>query len=277
MAVISSFAYGSSDFLGGLAAKHAPVLRVVAIAALAGLAGVLCALPLIGAHFSAQAVAWGMANGLASVAASVLLYRCLALGPMNVLSPLAAVISAVLPLLVALAQGERLEGLAAMGIALAFVAVVLISARPRQPARRPLPVALLCAVGAGGAVATQAITLDHAPPDSALAPVVVSVALNAMLTVTAEFVARIRSGPRPGMRTAAAMSGLVAALAHVAFLLAVRQGPLSVVAVISALYPAVTVVLARTVLHERIARVHQAGFAVAVAAVSLLAWSRLGQ
>src|SRR4051812_23189998 len=120
LALASSLAYGAADFLGGVAARDAHVLRVVMIAAPASLLVELLLWPAIGADFATAAVAWGAASGLASAAAFALLYRTLAIGPMSVLSPVTALVSATLPVAVGLLAGERLSGLAVAGMTLAL-------------------------------------------------------------------------------------------------------------------------------------------------------------
>src|SRR5215217_1876928 len=127
LALASSVAYGAADFLGGVAARGTHVLRVVVIAAPASLVVELLLWPAIGAHFDTAAVAYGSASGLASAAAFALLYRTLAIGPMSVLSPVTALVSAALPVTVGLISGEHLSRLAAGGMTLALAAIVVVS------------------------------------------------------------------------------------------------------------------------------------------------------
>ena len=108
LALAGSLAYGAADFLGGVAARGAHVLRVVVIAAPASLLVEVLVWPALGADFAASALAWGAASGVASAAAFALLYRTLAIGPMSVLSPVTALVSAVLPVSVGLIGGEEL-------------------------------------------------------------------------------------------------------------------------------------------------------------------------
>ncbi len=271
LALASSLGYGASDFAGGLAARGAHVLRVVAVAAPAGLVVSLAMLPLGGSIWTPSAVAWGGGSGVASAAAFALLYRTLALGPMSILSPLTAVISGIIPVLVGLAEGERLGGLAWVGLVAALVAIVLVSGGPAGPSGRASRRALVLATGAGVAVAGQLICLHQAPSDSGLAPLVAGGAVSSALLVTLAAARRRQLGAaRPRLRLAVG-SGALSALANLAFLVAVRTGDLSIVAVITALYPAGTVLLARIVLGERLHRVQLAGLAVAAGAVSLLA------
>lgn len=170
LALGSSLAYGCADFLGGLGARKAHVLRTVMIAAPASLAVELLLWPVLGASFSPAALGWGAASGVASAAAFALLYRTLAIGPMNVLSPVTALVSAMLPVGVGLLQGEHLGTAGLIGLPLALAAVVMVSAGHGAGSARPSRTALLLALGAGAAIALQLIFLHQAPSDSGVAP-----------------------------------------------------------------------------------------------------------
>jgi drug/metabolite transporter (DMT)-like permease len=273
LALASSLAYGAADFLGGVAARGAHVLRVVVIAAPASLLVELLVWPAIGAGFAPGAVAWGAASGLASAAAFALLYRTLAIGPMSVLSPVTALVSAVLPVSVGLIGGERLSGLALVGMALALAAVVLVSGGTGVRGLRPSQTALALAFGAGAAIALQLVCLDRAPDDSGVAPLIVGRIVASAVVLGAAVMLRGHLGDTRPSLSASAAAGALDSLANLAFLLAVRDGDLAVVAVITALYPAATVLLARALLAERIGRTQLAGLGLAAVAVSLLAVS----
>ncbi|MFF1746527.1 EamA family transporter [Streptomyces mirabilis] len=271
LALGSSLAYGCADFLGGLGARKAHVLRTVMIAAPASLAVELLLWPFLGASFSAGALGWGAASGIASAAAFALLYRTLAIGPMNVLSPVTALVSAVLPVGVGLLQGEHLGAAGLVGLPLALVAVVLVSAGHGAGSARPSRTALLLAFGAGGAIALQLVFLHQAPSDSGVAPLIIGRAVSSVVILAAAGLMYRRLGserPAYAMSTAA---GVLDSMANLLFLLAARSGDLTVVAVITALYPAGTVLLARSVLAERIRRGQLVGLGTAAVAVSLLA------
>jgi drug/metabolite transporter (DMT)-like permease len=271
LALASSLAYGSADFLGGVASRGAHVLRVVVIAAPVSLFVELLLWPAVGARFATGAVTWGAASGLASAAAFALLYRTLAMGPMSVLSPITALVSAVLPVAVGLVDGERLSGVAVAGMVLALVAVVIVSGGTDARGLRPSPAALALGVGAGTAIAVQLICLDRAPDDSGVAPLLVGRAVSSLVVLGAAAAMRSRLGEaRPSLPAAAAAGGLDS-LANFAFLFAVRDGELAITSVITALYPAATVLLARVLLAERIATTQLAGLGLAAVAVSLLA------
>ncbi|KAF5990323.1 MULTISPECIES: DMT family transporter [Streptomyces] len=271
LALGSSLAYGCADFLGGLGARKAHVLRTVMIAAPASLAVELLLWPFLGASFSAGALGWGAASGIASAAAFALLYRTLAIGPMNVLSPVTALVSAVLPVAVGLLQGEHLGAAGLAGLPLALVAVILVSAGHGAGSARPSRTALLSAFGAGGAIALQLVFLHQAPSDTGVAPLIIGRAVSSAVILAAAGLMYRRLGserPAYAMSTAA---GVLDSMANLLFLLAARSGDLTVVAVITALYPAGTVLLARSVLAERIRRGQLVGLGTAAVAVSLLA------
>jgi drug/metabolite transporter (DMT)-like permease len=271
LALAGSLTYGAADFLGGFAAREAHVLRVVVVAAPVSLVVELLLWPAAGAHFDVPAVAWGAASGVASAAAFALLYRTLAIGPMSVLSPVTAVVSAALPVAVGLLSGERLTGLALGGMALALVAVLIVSGGTNTSGLRPTRAALVWAFGAGAAIALQLICLDQAPSDSGVAPLLVGRAVSSAVVLGAALMLRGRLGDRRPSLPASAAAGALDSLANFAFLLAVRDGDLAVVAVITALYPAGTVLLARALLAERIGRTQLAGLGLAAIAVGLLA------
>ncbi|MFF9623721.1 EamA family transporter [Streptomyces griseosporeus] len=271
LALGSSLAYGCADFLGGLGARKAHVLRTVLVAAPASLAVELLLWPVLGASFSTAALGWGAASGVASAAAFALLYRTLAIGPMNVLSPVTALVSAALPVAVGLLQGEHLTTVGLVGLPLALLAVVLVSAGHGAGSARPSRTALLLAFGAGAAIALQLVFLHQAPSGSGVAPLIVGRAVSSAVTLAAAGLLRRRLGPERPAYALSAAAGVLDSLANLLFLLAARSGDLTVVAVITALYPAGTVLLARGVLAERIHRGQLVGLGTAAVAVSLLA------
>ncbi|WEH43162.1 DMT family transporter [Streptomyces sp. AM 2-1-1] len=271
LALGSSLSYGCADFLGGLGARKAHVLRTVMIAAPASLAVELLLWPFFGASFAPVTLAWGAASGVASAAAFALLYRTLAIGPMNVLSPVTALISAMLPVGVGLLQGEHLGAAGLIGLPLALAAVVLVSAGRGAGSARPARAALLMAFGAGAAIALQLIFLHQAPSDSGVGPLIVGRAVSSAVTLTAAGAMYQRLGSEKPAYAMSAAAGVLDSVANLLFLLAARGGDLAVVAVITALYPAGTVLLARTVLAERMYRTQVIGLGTAAVAVSLLA------
>ncbi|MFF1265980.1 EamA family transporter [Streptomyces anulatus] len=271
LALGSSLAYGCADFLGGLGARKAHVLRTVMIAAPASLTVELLLWPVLGASFAPATIAWGAASGVASAAAFALLYKTLAIGPMNVLSPITALVSAMLPVGVGLVQGEHLGPAGLLGLPLALAAVVLVSAGHGAKAARPSRTALLLAFGAGAAIALQLVFLHQAPSDSGVGPLIVGRTVSSAVTLAAAGLMFRRLGAEKPAYGISAAAGVLDSVANLLFLLAARSGDLAVVAVITALYPAGTVLLARSVLSERIYRGQLIGLGTAAVAISLLA------
>ncbi len=280
--ISSALVYGAADFLGGLGAQKISPLRVTAISGASGFVLLLALAPVIGGNWSPAALLLGTACGLCGAIAICLLYACLAIGPMSILSPLTAVVSAIVPLSIGLASGEQLTVIGYLAIGLALIAVVLVGFVPEKQAVRPSAVALLMAVASGAAIGVFLALLDLAPEDSGLLPLlasraVLSVAMFAAIGAIA-LLARRRNrtaapdarGWRAGLGFALAC-GVVDAVANLGLLFGLRIGELSVMSVLIALYPAGTILLAATVLRERIAPVQYLGLALALSAGGLFA------
>ncbi|MBF4572748.1 DMT family transporter [Herbiconiux sp. VKM Ac-1786] len=298
LGLIGAIVYGGADFLGGLASRRLGAVRVTALSAVAGLALIAVALPLIGGTFSAEAVQLGILSGVTGAIALSLLYGCLAIGPMSILSPVTAVVSALVPLTVGLVGGERLSIVGWIAIGIALVAVVLVGFVPEKGAARPRLLGLGMAVGAGAMIGLFLVIIDRTPDDSGLVPLLLNRATSAVIMVSAVVVlvvvTRLRgarstetaaagaagaAGHGPGVLPAwaeravllAIACGVVDAIANVLLLLALRAGELTVVSVLTALYPAGTVILAAVLLRERVAPVQVVGLVLAFVAAGMLA------
>ncbi|MEO6826063.1 MAG: EamA family transporter [Microbacteriaceae bacterium] len=302
--------FGAADFLGGLAARRISPLRVTAISAFAGLILLTVAVLVSGGEWSVPAVLWGAVSGVAGALAISLLYASLAIGPMSILSPLTAVVSAIVPMTWGLAGGERLTVIGYGALGLALLAVVLVGFVPEKGAVRPRPRGIVMAIGSGLMIGVFMITIDATPAQSGLIPLVLNRSVNGVLMsatigvlwwwqhrrrpsirpVSApEFSAPEVSAPEvsapgctgnavaarsriwtPGIRLAVAC-GLIDATGNTLLLIGMRLGDLSVISVLTAMYPAGTIVLAAVVLRERIAPVQWVGLVLALVAAALLA------
>ncbi|MEO6501226.1 MAG: DMT family transporter [Jatrophihabitantaceae bacterium] len=270
-ALLAAAAYGVSDFVGGLASRRIPAVTVLLASYPIGTVLMAAALPVYGGPISASTLVWSLGGGVAGLVGIGLLYTALGQAPMNVISPVTAVMSAVVPILGGVLQGERPHLLAWVGILLGLVAVALISRQPADHPHgpigwKPLAMAVLAGVGFGA----YFICLARTDDDSGIWPVVLSRSVAALLLVpVAAGLAGFIRMPRPVLGLAA-IAGVLDAVANVAFLLASRHGLLSLSGVITALYPAGTVLLAVLILKERTGGVQRVGLGVAVAAVVLL-------
>jgi drug/metabolite transporter (DMT)-like permease len=273
LALCAAVAYGAGDFAGGIAARRISVLAVVIGSQAIGLVLFIALVPVMGAP-STDGFLWGLAAGAFGGTGVTLLYRGLAVGRMSVVAPITGVGAALLPVAWDLARGARPGLIAVPGAILALVAIVLVSAvddaGTEQGIRWSKQPGIAVAVGAGVAFGVWFITLAAAPSDSGLWPVLgTRIASLALLGL----VAAIRRTPLTQVRNAplpVAAAGLLDILANGLYLLATRQGLLAIVAVVTALYPAATVVLARMVLREQFGVRQRAGMLAAAAGVALL-------
>ena len=272
-----ALSYGAADFLGGLTSRRLDVVVVVQTSQFVGLAGLAVVVVLLpGQEVLAPDLVRGAAAGTAGMVGLVLLYRGLAVGAMSIVAPVTAVGAAVLPLVWGLTGGERPDGSALLGVALALAGVALVSSPATEgvavPGRaREVALALL----AGTAFGVLFILYAGTSSDSGLWPVVAGrVASTAIVTIGLVAVRHHRPRlPPTGTRALIVGAGVFDVVANGLFVYATRAGLLSVVAVLSSLYPATTVVLARVVLHERTDRRQQVGLGAALAGVVLLAVS----
>ena len=200
--LVGALIFGAADFLGGLASKRISALRVTAIVAASGLVVLLAAMPIpfLQGSWSWSAVLLGGLSGVTGALAISLLYGCLAIGPMSILSPTTAVVSAVVPMLAGLVRGERLPLLGYIAIGLALVAIVLVGFVPEKGAVRPSLKALSMAVGSGTMIGAFLILIDLTPDDSGLVPLIANRAVNAAIMLLAigvvYLVARRRAAAR---------------------------------------------------------------------------------
>jgi drug/metabolite transporter (DMT)-like permease len=276
LALASAVCYGAADFLGGLTSKRASTLAIVVLSQFAGLVLLILMFPLLPAASPVRAdYIWGALAGLTGGVGVALLYRALAIGVMAVVAPTTAVCAVVIPVLAAVALGER-PGLATIGgIALAIVAIALVSQsthpEPNGDGREArsgsaFSLALLAGVVIGFFYLALARTSDEAGLWPLIAARIVSVALFAGMALLTSQSLRVPAG----IRVTVLAGGALDMFANLLYLIATRSGPLSIVVTLASLYPASTVVLARVVLHERLSRLQWLGVLCAMVAVAMI-------
>ena len=271
LALASAACYGAADFLGGIASKRAPTVVIAFVAQLAGLVLLVLMLPLLPAGSPLRSdYLWGAASGVAGGTGVALLYRALAVGTMSIVAPTTAVCAAAVPVVVAFALGERPGALAGVGIVLAAMAIVLLSrgaSLDEMPkAQSGIALALMSGVAVGLFVLCLARTSENAGMWPLIAGRSVSVPLFVAMAAMSRNSLRLE---RPVAGTAIGC-GTLDMLANALYLLATREGPLSLVATLASLYPASTVLLARVTLGERLSRSQALGVVCALAAVVLI-------
>ncbi len=280
--LLSAFSYGYADFFGALAAKKVRALAVTTVSFVIGLAIALFLTLFIGADFSSETIQAGLYAGVCSAIAISCLYAALALGPISIVSPLTAVISALIPVVVDLALGQKLSGFAGFAIALVLIAVVLVAFVPGNDTKLPSLPSFIYSLGAGLGFSGIFVFLDFAPASSGLGPLIVMRMVGIALLVLGLFVLWIRSNRAIFLEKeifSAKVLGLIflTSLGDVTgnffFLVAAREGSLAISAVLASLYPVGTILLARIVLKEKIAISQSIGIALGLGAVALLALS----
>jgi uncharacterized membrane protein len=275
LALASSISWGLADFLGGVQSRRHALLAVLLLSQGAALVVLLVVITAgVPTEHDAAATAWAAGAGTLGILALTAFYRALAIGTMSIVAPLSATGAAV-PVLVGLASGERPGPLQVAGMVLALVGVMLAAreagdadAEARRTNRTAVLLALVAAVGFGSFFAG----MDRAEETADVAWVLLAARAPEVLIILA--VCAVRRPPLPtaprALGTIAAI-GLFDLLANLLFVLATGRGLLSVVGVLGALYPAVTVLLARAVLHERLTRAQDAGVLVTLVGVVALA------
>jgi drug/metabolite transporter (DMT)-like permease len=270
LALGSAISFGVSDFTGALAARRASAITITITSQLAGLLLLGPVLWLTPGSVSVAALALGALAGVVGSGGLVLYLRCMALGPMGVVSPLAAVVGAAVPVGwgVALA-GEQLAVSDTIGVVAGLVAVVMVAYVPGSSLVAAGTRGPLFAAAAGVSFGLFFVALDATPADSGLWPLLGSRFSGTVLLFALLSVAR-RRFPTGGALGLALVSGVLDMAANVLFLLATRSGLLSLVSLLASLYPVVVLLLARQVLHERLTRLQTAGVVLALAATALI-------
>jgi drug/metabolite transporter (DMT)-like permease len=268
LSLAAAASWGGGDFSGGLAAKRVSVFRVVAVAHGCGLVAMLFMVCITGEAIPERAdLMWGAFAGFTGAFGIAALYRALAIGRMGVVAPVASVVTGVLPVLV----GFRTEGLPdrvqLFGFALALVSIWLV-ARPNEyvDSHRGLGLAVLAGVMFG----LFLIAGKQAGHHGVFWPLVAARLVSTTLMVA--IVAILPRDPQPfrGVLWVTVLSGLLDSAGNALFIAATRHGRLDVAAVLSSLYPASTVILARVLLKERISKLQSAGIAGALLSVALI-------
>jgi drug/metabolite transporter (DMT)-like permease len=272
LAALCAVNYGLADYCGGRASRSAASAIVTMLGQAISLVLVVGGVIMIGTPLaSAHDMWWGAAGGAAGGLALCAFYSALSRGAMAVVAPTTAVVSAVLPVIVGLCMGERPSGLALFGIVIACVAVALVSGAiggEHHQHTRPSTVVLAAAAGVGFGFIF--IAFARTADDSGLWPLVAARA--ASLPVIAIVVGATRPG-RGALRSViwlVVASGVLDMAANFFYLEASHRGLLSIVAVISSMYPVTTVCLAFGLDHERVNRTQAVGLAFAATALALV-------
>ena len=270
LSLLAALSYGLADFCGGLASKRGSAWGVALLALATGAVLVFSGSLLVSGDPTGADLWWGAAAGVGNGFGTAFLYRGLASGRMGVVAPVSGVGAAVIPVVVGVLLGERPTALVWLGILLAVPAIWLVAREPSGPSAAS-PGGVVDGTLAGLGFGFLFVALAQLSEDAGLLPLAVNQVVAGVVIVLVATL--LRQSWRPEAR--AALGGIVAgtlgAAATVCFVLATREGYLSVTAVLTSLYPAVTVMLAATVLREHVHRAQAAGLLLCAVAVSLVA------
>jgi drug/metabolite transporter (DMT)-like permease len=274
-ALAAAVLYGTADFLGGAASRRTSALAVLSVTASVGLVVAIIAALVAGGPIRLAGFWWAAAGGAAGGVGLIAFYAGLAVGPMSVVAPVSALVSTVLPVGVAVAQGERPGPAVVVGAVICLVAITLVSMEgSRSGPRRRAPVrGLGYGLAAGLGFGLFFLFLRDAGTSGVLWPVAESRLAGVVIAVAAAAATRTRplwwGADRRGF-TMALASGLFDATANACYVLATRIGLFGLAVVITSLYPGITVLLARLALGERMRSVQRAGLALAAVGIILI-------
>lgn len=268
LALAASVSWGVGDFLGGTSARHISAITVLAISEAAGLALAALVVPASGEAWPGSAALWAVAAGISGTVGLGALYRGMAVGAIGVVAPLSSA-SAVIPVGVGIATGERPSVLQLGGVAFALVGVVLAS-RERIEGRVRIAAGVELALLAAAGFGLYFVLIDHAADGGAIWAATISRATASVVAVGAALaLGRLRAPAR--MLPVLALVGCFDVGANMLLALALRNGLISLVSVLASLYPIVTIALARATLGERPQRAQQLGIALALTGAALIA------
>jgi len=264
----ASLCWGSGDFCGGLASRRISASTVVTVAYLFGFV-LLLALAFIWREpfLSPLDLFWGGVAGVVGALGLIAFYSALSIGQMGVAAPVSAVLTAGLPVLFS-AISQELPGLLQLGgFVLALLAIVLIS-RPERAQGRPKGIGM--ALLAGCCFGCFFILISRVSHNATFWPLATARFTSVLFLLGIACFRKQRVIPKRASVPLILLAGGLDAIGNAFFVLAAHSGRLDVASVLSALYPAATVLLAAIVLRERVTRVQGVGILLALAAIPLI-------
>ncbi|MBN2549171.1 MAG: DMT family transporter [Anaerolineales bacterium] len=280
----AALVWGSSDFAGGLAARRLDSFQVLVAAGVGGIAVLIPTALVTGEMLpSWTSLLWALLGGAFGAVGIAMLYRGLAHGSAAVISPTAAVIGVALPVLVGGFVEGMLPGQRLLGIAAGMVGIWMVS-RPQEeiyssgPSQEPPPAGqaisahkkrdLTQALIAGLCFGGFFICMAQIPSGSLFYPAAIAKLVSAMIALV---VVRRKQLPVPAIyNPLALMVGVLDAGGNIGFLLARQLTRLDVAAVLSSMYPAVTVALAWGIMGQKVNKLQFIGIIICLLGVALI-------
>jgi drug/metabolite transporter (DMT)-like permease len=274
LALLASLFIGASDFLGGIDSRTRSPLETSLVVFVAALVTLVPIAILLGASdLSVHDLGFGAMGGLTSSVAYVGFFAAIGRGRISIVAPVSAAVTALLPAIVGLAEGNTLSTIARCGILCALLAIPLVAYETDDgetnddwSTTRQVLVSSLCGLGFG----FYFICIGHTHLSSGLWPTVATAVVG--VVIVAPLAARGNAMPSLASLSRLAVAGGVAlGVADSALTTALQRGPLTVASVLGNLYPLVTIALGVTILGERVRLWHAAGILLAVSGVAMIA------
>jgi drug/metabolite transporter (DMT)-like permease len=269
---ISALTWGCGDFCGGLTSRRVGLWSALTIAEISGLVLFIgLALAVAEPFVTFEIGLWSLAAGIAGTLGLGSLYYGLTNGATAIVAPVSAAIAAIIPAV----YGALFEGLPEstklLGFGCALVAIWFVAGGDLRGSRRGLLAALFAGLGFGA----YYIFMDRAGSGGTFWPLALARGIALAITLPPTLWVLRKPEHAPWTATALGLGGLAGimdASGNGFYLLATQSGRLDVAAMLSSIYPATTVLLARIVLHESISQRQLLGLAAALGAVVLIAW-----
>lgn len=271
LALAGAVSYGVADFVGGLVSRRTSPWAVALVASGAGALAVFLVDPFLGSEPSTSDLLWGAVGGVGAGVGTGFLYRGLAGGRMGVVAPISGVGAALVPVVAALALGERPAALVWLGIAFALPGIWLVAREPRADSGGATGAGVVDGVLAGAGFGAQFAALGQISEEAGLFPLGINQLVAAVVVAVLAIGLRADWLPRDRAAYAGVACGVLGLGATGAFMLAAQRGSLTVSSVLASLYPAFTILLAATVLRERILRAQAVGLVLCGLTVVLVA------
>lgn len=270
LALAAAVTWGVGDFFGGVASRRGPVVAVAFTSQAVGLVVAAAIAPVIGGDPTVADIGWGLGAGVFGGLGLLTFYRGMATSRIAVVAPISAIGTAVFPAAVGLAAGDELAGLEVAGGLVGLVAIWLLGQTTGDEHRGTVASGVLYGLVTGIGFGGLLVGLAQLSTDAGFWPLIptrlAGIGILALLAAATRRPLRV-GGPVLSPVIAAGSLGIIG---NGIFIVAAREGPLALIAVLAALFPAATVLLARVVLQERLSAARTAGLAVAITAVAMI-------
>jgi len=272
LAGLGALVVGAGDFVGGTATRRDVPHAVATISFLTGTVFLAAMFPFFDGQATGQDYWWGAVSGVGGAIGVFTLYRGFQRAPMGLVSPIAAVVGAAVPVIGGLTLGEEPNLAVTLGLLLGALAIVLVSLSPEDAhaasGARRLAVGHGLVTGLGFGILLMALALVDS--DAGMGPLVVSRTTSLMLLVAQGLVVKRVMWPARGVRLVAGAGGLLTSAGNMLYFLALGFGSIVASTAAYALFPASTVVMARLFHDERLTRMQTGGVGLALLAAVLL-------